>query len=229
MNSAYDGENSDTAGECSPCLNAYRITLNVKKLSSAIRAHAPSVGIHLPTPNDRIAAHTPNQMNASENRYCPTLPEVTEERVERRDRGDAQQAAHPDRVRQPVQDRVDRGHEAAPGELRPHVAAALVGERRAQLGGQQRVRHEEEDRQHDQPREALRPVAGDRAERVHTDERADQEEQHVEAPEVLLELRLLVERRLRLDDHCLCCVRFQRHEPIPPDSSERWMGPAVQS
>ncbi len=46
----------------------------MKKLSSTIRAQAPSVGIHLPTPNDRIAAHTPNQMNASENRYCPTLP-----------------------------------------------------------------------------------------------------------------------------------------------------------
>src|SRR3954470_16500197 len=74
MNSAYDGENSDTAGECSPCLNAYRITLKVKNASSAIRAHAPSVGIHLPTPKDRIAAHTPNQMNTSENRYCPTFP-----------------------------------------------------------------------------------------------------------------------------------------------------------
>ena len=46
----------------------------MKNDSSPMRAHAPSVGIHLPTPNERIAAQTPNQMNASENRYCPTLP-----------------------------------------------------------------------------------------------------------------------------------------------------------
>ena len=39
-----------------------------------MRAQAPSVGIHLPTPNERIAAQTPNQMKASENRYWPTLP-----------------------------------------------------------------------------------------------------------------------------------------------------------
>src|SRR3954463_11692190 len=74
MNSAYDGENSETDGECSPCLKAYRITLNVKKPSSRIRAHAPSVGIHLPMPNESTAAHTPNQMNANENRYWPTSP-----------------------------------------------------------------------------------------------------------------------------------------------------------
>src|ERR1700704_4693696 len=45
------------------------MTLNVKKPSSSIRPQAPRVGIHFPTPNDRIAAQTANQMNAIENRY----------------------------------------------------------------------------------------------------------------------------------------------------------------
>src|SRR4051812_17940862 len=50
------------------------MTLRVKKESSTIRAHAPSVGIHLPMPNESTAAHTANQMKASENRYWPTFP-----------------------------------------------------------------------------------------------------------------------------------------------------------
>src|SRR3954454_10470082 len=48
------------------------ITVRVNPPSSAIRPHAPIVGIHLPMPKDRIAAHTANQMNASENRYFQT-------------------------------------------------------------------------------------------------------------------------------------------------------------
>src|SRR5919107_1785778 len=36
--------------------------------------HAPTVGIHLPTENDRIAAHTANQMKATANRYFPAPP-----------------------------------------------------------------------------------------------------------------------------------------------------------
>src|ERR1044072_7214372 len=50
------------------------ITLSVKKLSSAIRAHAPSVGIHLPTPKLSTAAHTANQMKMSAKTYWPPLP-----------------------------------------------------------------------------------------------------------------------------------------------------------
>ena len=157
-----------------------------------MRAQAPSVGIHLPTPKDRIAAQTPNQMNASANRYLPMFAEVAEERVEGRDRGDAEQAAHPHRVRQPVQDGVDRRHETPERQARPDVAAALARERGAELGGQEGVGHEEEDGQEDQPGEALGTVVRDRPQRVHADERADEEEQHVEATEVLLELRLLL-------------------------------------
>ena len=39
-----------------------------------MRAQAPSVGIHLPIPKDRIAATTPNQMKTSAKRYWPTPP-----------------------------------------------------------------------------------------------------------------------------------------------------------
>src|SRR3954447_408278 len=49
-------------------------TLSEKNPSRPMRAQAPSVGIHLPTPNDRIAATTPNQMNVNANTYLPTLP-----------------------------------------------------------------------------------------------------------------------------------------------------------
>src|SRR3954452_23300682 len=49
-------------------------TLSEKKPRRAMRAQAPSVGIHLPTPKDRIAAQTPNQMNATANTYLPTPP-----------------------------------------------------------------------------------------------------------------------------------------------------------
>src|SRR3954447_4237273 len=49
-------------------------TESVKNESRTMRAQAPSVGIHLPIPNDSTAAHTANQMNASEKRYWPTLP-----------------------------------------------------------------------------------------------------------------------------------------------------------
>src|SRR3954451_22806872 len=49
-------------------------TLSEKNPSSPIRAQAPRVGIHLPTPKERIAAHTPNQMNAPANRYLPIPP-----------------------------------------------------------------------------------------------------------------------------------------------------------
>src|SRR3954452_25614422 len=50
------------------------ITLSVKKLSSTIRAHAPSVGIHLPMPKLSTAAQTANQMKISEKTYWPTFP-----------------------------------------------------------------------------------------------------------------------------------------------------------
>src|SRR3954454_4633261 len=55
-------------------------TLSVKNPRSPIRAQAPRVGIHLPIPNDRIAAQTPNQMNRSENTYWPLLP-VSQKKV----------------------------------------------------------------------------------------------------------------------------------------------------
>src|SRR3954452_14237446 len=47
------------------------ITVAVKPPSTMTRTQAPIVGIHLPTPNERIAAHTANQMNPSANRYLP--------------------------------------------------------------------------------------------------------------------------------------------------------------
>src|SRR4051794_4014529 len=45
------------------------ITVATKPPSTTMRTHAPIVGIHLPIPNDRIAAHTANQMNPSAKMY----------------------------------------------------------------------------------------------------------------------------------------------------------------
>jgi hypothetical protein len=48
------------------------MTVSVNPPSSAIRLQAPIVGIHLPIPKERIAAHTANQMKAMQNRYFQT-------------------------------------------------------------------------------------------------------------------------------------------------------------
>ena len=46
-----------------------------KNPSTIIRPHAPRVGIHLPTPNDRMAAQTENQMKIRPKMYSP-LPRL---------------------------------------------------------------------------------------------------------------------------------------------------------
>src|SRR5438067_13478398 len=84
--------------------------------------------------------------------------------------------------------------EAVEGQLRPFVGPTLLGERAAYLGYHQRVAQHEHQRQHDQPEEPLRTIRRDRPQRVQADERADGEEDHVDAPERLDELRLLLER-----------------------------------
>ena len=59
----------------------------------------------------------------------PDAGQRREEVAERGDGEDRQHAAEPDRVREPVEDRVDRGGEAPERELDPDVGAALLGER----------------------------------------------------------------------------------------------------
>ena len=69
MKIPHVGLKSPVETPCTPWSSAYRTTVSVKPPSTAIRTKAPIVGIHLPMPKDRIAAHTANQMKASENRY----------------------------------------------------------------------------------------------------------------------------------------------------------------
>ena len=159
-----------------------------------MRPHAPIVGSHLPTPNERIAAHTEIQMKRSPKTYF-ALP-----RSKKNELNVATAVMHSEPPSQmgfdePVDERIDATDEAAERKLRPHVRPALVGERRAELGGEERIGNEEDGHQEDQPREALGALARHGSDRVEPDERADEEEEHVEAPEVLLELRLLLERR----------------------------------
>ena len=162
------------------------ITERVKKPSTRARVQAPMVGIHFPTRNETIAATTETQMNTSAKRYCHSAGQRREELAKGRDGEDRQRAADPDRVGDPVQHRIDRRDEAAEGQPRPHVGAALLRESRAELRRQQRVGEEEENGQEDEPGKRLWPLARRLADRVHADQRADEEEQDIEAPKVLL-------------------------------------------
>ena len=120
--------------------------------------------------------------------------DVEEVDVDGLEREQGERAADPHGIREPVEDGVDAGRESPPGESRPDVRPALVGERGAELCGQERVRDEEQHGEHEQPREALCAVRSNLAERVDTDDRADQEEVDVEAVEVLLEFGLFLGR-----------------------------------
>ena len=50
-------------------------TVIEKNPSTIMRPQAPTVGIHLPTPKERIAAHTENQMKIRPKMYSP-LPRL---------------------------------------------------------------------------------------------------------------------------------------------------------
>ena len=64
--------------------------------------------------------------------------------------------------------------------LHPLVRPALLGERRPELGHEERVRQHEKHREDDQPGERLGTEPGHLAQRVEADQRADREEEHVE-------------------------------------------------
>src|SRR3954453_9085103 len=72
MKTAHVGLKSPPLTPWTPWSIAYRITVKTKTPSTTMRTHAPIVGIHLPMPKERIAAHTANQMKASEKRYFQT-------------------------------------------------------------------------------------------------------------------------------------------------------------
>ena len=116
---------------------------------------------------------------------------VVEEHLDRADARDREGAADPDRVGDPVEEVVHRADEVAEGQPGPEVRAAFLRERRAELGEQQRLRDEEHDGEDQHPGERLAAAAGHGRDRVHADDRADQEEQDVEAAEVPLELGAL--------------------------------------
>ena len=59
---------------CTPCLAAKMATDTTKNVSTAPRAHAPSVGTHLPYRSDTIAAPMVNQMKATAYTYFQAPP-----------------------------------------------------------------------------------------------------------------------------------------------------------
>ena len=74
------------------------------------------------------------------------------------------------------------------GQPGPEVGAAFLREGGAELGEQQRLRDEEDDREDHHPGEGLAAALRDRGDRVHADDGADEEEQDVETAEVTLQL-----------------------------------------
>ena len=124
---------------------------------------------------------------------CVELGLIEEERREHRRGAHRESATEPDRVGDPVEEVVDRAGETPEGDAHPDVGATLLREGSAQLG-EQECRRDEEDHRHDHhPGERAGPLGGHGADRVDTDKGADQEEQDVEATEVLAQLRLLDE------------------------------------
>ena len=83
--------------------------------------------------------------NTAPNTYVPGRAQVGEEALEHGDRDDGHRAAEPHRRPGPVQQRRQRPREAAERVPHPDVRAALVRDRRAQLGARQRRGHEEGD------------------------------------------------------------------------------------
>ena len=140
---------------------------------------------------------------------------VVEEHLDRADAGDGERAADPDRVGDPVQEVVHRPGQVAEGQPGPEVRAAFLREGRAELGEQQRLRDEEDHREDHHPGEGLTAALGDGGDRVHADDRADEEEQDVEAAEVALQLLTFDDRggghRLQSVGH-----RGKRSLPLRP-------------
>src|SRR5690242_18804844 len=69
MKTAKLGLKSEAPNPCRPFLNAYRITVPVKNVSSPARAQAPRIETHLPTRNERIADSIVNQMKTMQKMY----------------------------------------------------------------------------------------------------------------------------------------------------------------
>jgi hypothetical protein len=113
---------------------------------------------------------------------------VIEEDLDRADARDRQRAADPHRVGDPVQEVVDRPCQVPEGQPGPHIRAAFLRERGSELREQQGLRHEEHDREDHHPREGLTAALSHRRDRVHADDRADEEEEDVEAAKVTLQL-----------------------------------------
>src|SRR5262249_53351072 len=150
---------------------------------------------------------------------------------------EGERAAHPERVRHPVEDGGDPAVEAPERELHPLVRAALHREGATHLRHDEHVRRYEDERKDDEPKEPLGTVRRDRAERVEPDERAHGEEHHVEMAERLDELALLVQSKRRglfdCDSHTgllvqvMRCQASARTSPRIPTISENSSSPAT--
>ena len=150
-----------TAEAVNPVLRGVHDNRDHEKCEHCPRAQAPSVGTHLPCFSETMAAPMVNQMKTTAYRYFQAPPTGPKKVLNRGKRDDRERPADPDRVGDPVDDRVDGRQRASEGQPGPDIRAAFLRERRAELGDRQPVRQEEEDPEKDQPGETLGPVARD--------------------------------------------------------------------
>src|SRR5712692_5651177 len=113
----------------------------------------------------------------------------------------------------------------------PVIGGALGRKRRAKLGGDEPIWDQEGQAGDDQPEDRLGPVRRRLADRVERHDRADREEDHVEAEERLFELSLLSDKPSYgcLFPHRLPSPKIPTKSEAPPvisrgplRHSERW-------
>src|SRR5439155_22797176 len=122
--------------------------------------------------DDRDADREPDEEQLEQVVACRAVPDVGQDaRAPAVGCDEGERAADPERVRDPVEDRGDPSVEAAEGELRPLVRAALLREGAPDLGHHERVREHEGEREYEEPGEALASGCRDETERVEAYER----------------------------------------------------------
>ena len=134
-------------------------------------------------PDEQDADHRLGELVATE--------AASPEGVQSSDGCGSEGAAQPDRVAQPIKDSDHRAGEVPVCEANPVIGRALGREGGAQLGGDQSVGNEEGQAGHDEPEDGLGAVRRRLADSVQGHDRADREEDHVEAEERLFELAFL--------------------------------------
>ena len=191
MNTPHDGEKSPAAIPWNPCSTPYTMVDTVKNVEQHDLADRPAR-------RQPLAVAAGARWRRSWRHRRTATPKSNDHPVESGEwnrsktamADDREGPTQPHRRAGPVQQRGERAGEAAERRAHPHVGAAFLRERRAQLGVGQRRRDEERHEQHQQPRERLRAADRDGTDGVDGDHGRDEEEDGVESTQLATQLRV---------------------------------------